>query len=71
MNAAGGWTVRDRVCVVTGATSGIGEEIALGLARAGARVAVVGRRRERGEATLARIRRELPGAALELLLADL
>ena len=65
------WTVRDRLCVVTGATSGIGEQIALGLARAGARVTVVGRRRERGEATLGRIRREVPGAALELALADL
>ena len=69
--AARGWTVRDETCVVTGATSGIGEEIALGLARAGARVVVVGRRRERGEATLERIRREVAGAAPDLLLADL
>ena len=69
--AARGWTVRDETCVVTGATSGIGEEIALGLTRAGARVVVVGRRRERGEATLERIRREVAGAAPDLLLADL
>jgi len=68
---ARGWTVRDETCVVTGATSGIGEEIALGLARAGAHVVVVGRRRERGEATLERIRREVAGAAPDLLLADL
>jgi NAD(P)-dependent dehydrogenase (short-subunit alcohol dehydrogenase family) len=71
MGPSAAWTIRDKICVVTGATSGIGEEIALGLARAGGRVALVARRRERGEATLARIRRELPGAATELLLADL
>lgn len=67
----GGWTVRGRTCVVTGATSGIGEEIALGVARAGGRVVLVARRRERGEATAARIRSEVPGAEPELLLADL
>ncbi|HEX2485998.1 MAG TPA: SDR family oxidoreductase [Myxococcota bacterium] len=71
MAGAAGWTVRDRVCVVTGATSGIGEEIALGLARAGGRVVVVGRSKDRAEATLARIRRDAPGAAPELALANL
>ncbi len=35
-----------RVAVVTGARHGIGAEVALGLARAGARVAVTGRRQE-------------------------
>ncbi|TXM90669.1 SDR family NAD(P)-dependent oxidoreductase, partial [Methylobacterium sp. WL122] len=32
-----------RTCLVTGATSGIGYETALGLAKAGARVGIVGR----------------------------
>jgi len=68
----GGWTLRGKTCVVTGATSGIGEEIAVGLARAGGRVVVVGRSRERAGATLARIQREAPGAPPpELVLADL
>ncbi len=60
-----------RTCLVTGATSGIGEETALGLARLGARVILVGRSRERGERALARVRAESGNAAVELRLADL
>jgi NAD(P)-dependent dehydrogenase (short-subunit alcohol dehydrogenase family) len=60
-----------RTCLVTGATSGIGEETALGLARRGARVLIVGRSRQRGERSLARIRAESGNGAVELLLADL
>jgi len=60
-----------RICVVTGATSGIGEICAGQLAAAGARVLLVGRSAERGEATLDRIRRRVPDADLRLLLADL
>ena len=69
--SAGSWTVRDKVCIVTGATSGIGEEIALGLARQGARVTAVGRSRERGEAAVARIRSASGNPHVELYLADL
>jgi retinol dehydrogenase-14 len=60
-----------RTCLVTGASSGIGEETALGLARLGARVILVGRNRERGERALARVRAESGNAAVELRLADL
>jgi NAD(P)-dependent dehydrogenase (short-subunit alcohol dehydrogenase family) len=60
-----------RSCLVTGATSGIGEQTALGLARAGARVLVVGRSRERGAAAVARIRAQSANPQVELLLADL
>jgi len=48
-------TFHDRVALVTGATSGIGREIALAFGRAGARVVVVGRSVERGEDTAAAI----------------
>jgi NAD(P)-dependent dehydrogenase (short-subunit alcohol dehydrogenase family) len=64
-------TLAGRSCLVTGATSGIGEETALGLARLGARVGLVGRSRERGERALARIRSASGSPAVELLLADL
>jgi len=39
--------LRGTTAVITGATSGIGRETALGFARAGARVVVAGRRKER------------------------
>ena len=41
--------IRGKVALVTGASSGIGEAVALGLAREGVRVAVAARRRERLE----------------------
>ncbi|HEX2190899.1 MAG TPA: SDR family oxidoreductase [Longimicrobiaceae bacterium] len=60
-----------RVCVVTGASAGIGRATALGLARMGARVAMVARSRERGEAARAAVARESGSDAVELFLADL
>lgn len=59
-----------RVCLVTGATSGIGRATALGLARLGATVALVARDRECGEAAAAEIR-AATGSPVELLLCDL
>ena len=59
------------VSVVTGASGGIGRWIALGLARAGHVVVLVTRRRESGQQTLTWLRERVPGARLELLVADL
>jgi NAD(P)-dependent dehydrogenase (short-subunit alcohol dehydrogenase family) len=50
----------DRVAVVTGASSGLGEGLARGLAAAGARVAVVARRQDR----LAKLAEEIGGHAV-------
>jgi len=47
-----------RVAVVTGATSGIGREVALGLARLGARTVVVGRGPGRADRTASDLARE-------------
>jgi NAD(P)-dependent dehydrogenase (short-subunit alcohol dehydrogenase family) len=49
-----------KVCVITGATSGIGLETAKRLAAMGARIVMVGRDRARGEAALATV----PGATI-------
>ena len=63
-------------CLVTGATSGIGETLTTVLAARGARVLAVARTAERGTAergaaALTRIRRRVPDAQVEMLVADL
>lgn len=71
------WQVQDipdqtgRRAIVTGANSGIGYPTALELARAGATVVLACRSRERGEAAVARLRAEVPGAKVELGILDL
>ena len=59
------------ICVVTGATSGIGKETAVALAKAGATVATVCRTHERGEAAVTEIRRRTGNDAVSLFVADL
>jgi len=60
--------LEDRVALVTGASSGIGEATALALAAAGARVAVAARRRDRLEALVGRIRAD--GGEAMVVVAD-
>ncbi len=71
------WTAQDipqlggRTAVVTGASSGIGEEAALALAGKGARVVLAVRNDEKGNATRDRIKRRYPAADVEVALADM
>jgi retinol dehydrogenase-12 len=63
--------MQGKVCLITGATSGIGLESARALAAQGATVVLSGRDPGRGEAALAEVRRTVPDAKLDLMLADL
>lgn len=56
---------------MTGANAGIGKQTAAGLAVRGARVLMACRSRDRGESAIEELRRRVPGADLELVLADL
>ncbi len=56
---------------MTGATGGIGRWIALGLARAGFHVVLVGQDRARGEAAVAWIGQQAAGASTELIVGNL
>src|SRR6266853_4110986 len=60
-----------KICIITGANSGIGKETALGLAQMGARVVMVCRNVEKGKAALEEIRRESGSSQVDLLIADM
>jgi NAD(P)-dependent dehydrogenase (short-subunit alcohol dehydrogenase family) len=63
--------IEGKLCVITGATSGIGLITAERLARQGARLVLVGRDPARGEAALARIKARAPRAEASMHYADL
>ena len=71
------WRIADipdqggRLAVVTGATGGLGYEIALGLAIAGAEVIVAGRNDSKGSDALAKLRIAAPGAKVRFENLDL
>ena len=60
-----------KVCVITGATSGIGRVAAMRFAQMGARLVLVARDPGRAETTLARLRATAPAAAHRAHYADL
>jgi retinol dehydrogenase 14 len=64
------WDVSGRTILLTGATSGIGLEAAVELARRGARVVMVGRDPERLERARARVLQESGSNAVETLRCD-
>ncbi len=64
-------SMQGKICLVTGATSGMGKETALGLARMGATVVLVARNKIKGEEVRQQIKRQSGNEDIDLLLADL
>ena len=62
--------MQGKVCLVTGATSGIGEVTAAALAARGAQVIVVGRNQQKAEYTVQQIQSETGSDSVHYLLAD-
>jgi NAD(P)-dependent dehydrogenase (short-subunit alcohol dehydrogenase family) len=62
--------MNDKICLVTGATSGIGAETAKQLAQRGAAVVIVGRNAEKSAGAVAWIKEQSSNAAVDFLLAD-
>lgn len=63
--------MQGRVCIVTGATNGIGEVSALELAKLGATLVIIGRNEARAKATLDKIKSAVATADVNYLIADL
>lgn len=64
-------SMQGKVCIITGANSGVGRETARGLARLGASVVMVCRSLERGQAALDDLRADTGSASLDLMICDL
>jgi len=65
------WDVKDKVCLVTGATNGIGKVTAQALAAKGATVVIVGRNAARTQETVEEIRHATNNPNVVSMLADL
>jgi NAD(P)-dependent dehydrogenase (short-subunit alcohol dehydrogenase family) len=63
--------MKDKVCIVTGANTGIGKVTARSLAEAGATVVMVCRDKQKGEAARDEIKQKTGNQKVELMLADL
>src|ERR1051326_6744922 len=64
-------TMQGKVCLITGATSGIGVVTATELARQGAHVVIVGRNQAKCDAVIQQIQAQTGNRGVEPLLADL
>ena len=63
--------MQGKICLLTGATSGIGKATALGLANMGATVVLVSRNKDKGEALKSELVQQTGNTSLDVLSADL
>lgn len=63
--------MKEKICIVTGANSGIGKATALGLAQLGAHIIMLCRDKSRGEEAQSEIINESGNESIDLMLADL
>ena len=63
--------MKNKVCMITGGSSGIGKATALGLAKMGASLVIVTRDQSQGEAAVAEIQAASGNSHVDLLIADL
>ena len=63
--------MKDKICLITGATSGVGKAIALGLARLGATLVLLSRDRQRGIGVAEEIRSRSANDDIDVMTADL
>ncbi|TKJ23600.1 MAG: short-chain dehydrogenase [Promethearchaeota archaeon Loki_b32] len=64
-------SINEKICIITGANSGIGKATALGLAKLGAKVVMLCRNKTRGEEAQNEIITKSGNKSIDLLLADL
>jgi NAD(P)-dependent dehydrogenase (short-subunit alcohol dehydrogenase family) len=68
---AGSWDLKGKTCLITGATQGIGLATAIGIAKAGAKMVLVGRSPERSASAVEEVKTKSGNSDVTLLLADL
>ncbi|MBD3190177.1 MAG: SDR family NAD(P)-dependent oxidoreductase [Candidatus Heimdallarchaeota archaeon] len=62
--------MKDKICIVTGANSGIGKETAKQLVELGAHIVMIVRNEEKGSVVLTEIKKEIRNASLDLMVCD-
>jgi len=62
--------MNEQICLITGATDGIGKQTALGLAKKGYKIVIVGRNKNKTEAVKKEIEEFATGSTVDYILAD-